>query len=226
MIRGLNTNIKRNGRIYHIQTEDSGVRSAFITAHLFLDGAVLAAVRTDYADIAGLPEEKLTVEVAERMRKAHRQMITRLTSGDFDEKKKNGRTAVKADSEIEELSDDSSLAEKNDAETNEEEGSSSMVPVSNADFQALLEYDDDDEYEEISLPPVKMRPVEKNENVSEPEEEEILPEPQASMTEKPLAGMSRTERVAAILRRFDEFPQPADFSVSERIRMLLDGDDK
>ena len=43
MIPGFNHNIKHKGRIYHIQTEDSGPKNPHIITHLFVGGNVLAS---------------------------------------------------------------------------------------------------------------------------------------------------------------------------------------
>jgi|GEM_PF-352595 len=226
MIRGLNTNIKRNDKIYHIQTEDSGVKSAIITAHLFLDGAVLAAVKTDYADIAEMPEETLVIEVAERMRKAHRQMINRLTSGDFDEKKKASKVAAKIESIV--LTDDSNVVEENDESVTTENDAQEKPQqvVTAADFQALLEYDDDDDDVEevktvVPLPKKKSEKHSEDKPQASPKEiEQENPKP-----EKTLAGMTRAERVVAILERFEVASDNEEYSVSAHIKQLLDGDE-
>ncbi len=223
MIRGLNTNIRRNDRIYHIQTEDSGVKSAFITAHLFLDGAVLASVRTDYADIADLPEEQLAAEVAERMRKAHRQMITRLTSGGFDEKKKTAFTESKSENVNAVLEDDSSLVDENEGDSLAERPNEAAAAAS--EFQALLEYDDEEDDEpEIKHLSVKQ-PLQTRVSAVvdvEPEDSEMTAEQRK--IDKSQDGMTRSERALMILSRFDAEQKTSDFSVSERIRQLLDGE--
>ena len=35
---GFNNNVRHRGRVFHIQTEDSGIRHARIVTHLFADG--------------------------------------------------------------------------------------------------------------------------------------------------------------------------------------------
>ena len=39
---GYNHNIPHRGRLYHVQTEDSGVEKAHIFTHVFYDGTIIA----------------------------------------------------------------------------------------------------------------------------------------------------------------------------------------
>ena len=86
MIPGLNSNIRHQGKIFHIQTEDSGVKYGHVISHLFLEGTILASVKTAYADLVELSEDEREPLVADLMRKAHRTMIRSLTSGAFNDK--------------------------------------------------------------------------------------------------------------------------------------------
>ena len=53
MVVGFNHNIKHKGKMYHIQTEDSGLENPHIITHLFVGGNILASKKTSYADIVG-----------------------------------------------------------------------------------------------------------------------------------------------------------------------------
>ena len=50
-VTGFNHNIKHKGKVYHVQTEDSGVNNPHIITHLFVGGNILASKKTSYADI-------------------------------------------------------------------------------------------------------------------------------------------------------------------------------
>ena len=51
---GFNNNVRHRGRIFHIQTEDSGVKSERIVTHLFADGGrIIKTARTEYAKAPG-----------------------------------------------------------------------------------------------------------------------------------------------------------------------------
>ena len=50
-VLGFNNNVRHRGRIFHIQTEDSGVKFARIVTHLFADGGrIIKTARTDYGE--------------------------------------------------------------------------------------------------------------------------------------------------------------------------------
>lgn len=82
---GLNQNISLNGEVYHIQTEDGGMKNPVVTTVLFKDGMILASKKTAYGDI--LRSDKLDVVVGEIMREQHRLILKQLKSGIFDAKK-------------------------------------------------------------------------------------------------------------------------------------------
>jgi hypothetical protein len=47
-ILGFNHNVRHLGRLYHVQTEDSGVGKPHIFTHLFHGGTILASKKSDY----------------------------------------------------------------------------------------------------------------------------------------------------------------------------------
>jgi hypothetical protein len=82
MIPGFNHNIKHKGRIYHIQTEDSGPKNPHIITHLFVGGNILASKKTEYTDILGKPDYEKTVR--SMMEEQHKQMLRNLVNGVYD----------------------------------------------------------------------------------------------------------------------------------------------
>jgi hypothetical protein len=81
--QGFNHNIKHRGRMYHIQTEDSGLDNPHIITHLFVGGNILASKKTSYADIAGA--ENLSQVVRELMEEQHKEMLRSLINGVYDD---------------------------------------------------------------------------------------------------------------------------------------------
>jgi hypothetical protein len=80
---GFNNNVKHNGRVFHIQTEDSGVHHPHITTHLFADGGrILRTERTDYRELLTAPD--LVAQLRQRMKEQHRAMFTALRQGQLD----------------------------------------------------------------------------------------------------------------------------------------------
>lgn len=82
MLTGYNTDFKFQGKIYHVQTEDGGTNSPYITSLLYHQGAILASRKTSYADI--LKADCLEEVVRELMMEQHKQMIRDLMQGRLD----------------------------------------------------------------------------------------------------------------------------------------------
>ena len=83
MVVGFNHNIKHRGKMYHIQTEDSGLENPHIITHLFVGGNILASKKTSYADIVGA--ENLLQVVRELMEEQHKEMLRNLINGVYDD---------------------------------------------------------------------------------------------------------------------------------------------
>ncbi len=82
MIPGFNHNIKHKGRVFHIQTEDSGPKNPHIITHLFVGGNILASKKTRYDEIVGQHEYENTVR--SMMEEQHKQMLRNLINGVYD----------------------------------------------------------------------------------------------------------------------------------------------
>jgi hypothetical protein len=79
MLVGYNTNVPYKGTIYHVQTEDSGVKNPVIITLLYLKGTILASKKTNYSHIASSPDFK--EKVRELMKEQHKNMIKELIAG-------------------------------------------------------------------------------------------------------------------------------------------------
>ena len=82
MLPGYNHNVQYKNRIFHIQTEDSGVNNPHIITLLYEKGNILSRKKTGYADI--LKTEKLNQVVKEMMQEQHKSMLKDLKNGTFD----------------------------------------------------------------------------------------------------------------------------------------------
>ncbi len=82
MVVGFNHNIKHQGKVYHVQTEDSGVDNPHIITHLFVGGNILSSKRSSYADQLAIPD--LDKHVRELMELQHKEMLRELVNGAFD----------------------------------------------------------------------------------------------------------------------------------------------
>lgn len=79
-VRGFNHNARHHGRVYHVQTEDSGVQKAHIYTHLFFGGTIIATKKSNYeADAVEETIKKL-------MQAQHKAVLKGLMHGDYDER--------------------------------------------------------------------------------------------------------------------------------------------
>ncbi len=80
---GYNNNVRHKNKVFHIQTEDSGIKRPHIITHLFMDGGrILKSVKTSYAEHLG--NEKLGDVVRQMMKEQHKAMFIALRDGQFD----------------------------------------------------------------------------------------------------------------------------------------------
>jgi ketol-acid reductoisomerase len=83
MVVGFNHNFRYKGEVYHIQTEDSGLKSPNIVTLLYQGGTILGSKKTSYADIAKVDNLEQVVE--ELMKEQHKGMLRSLKTGEYDE---------------------------------------------------------------------------------------------------------------------------------------------
>jgi hypothetical protein len=82
MITGFNTNVRHGGRLFHVQTEDSGKAYPHVISHVYFGGTILASEKHDYEDLLG--SEDLTEAVRALMEGQHKAMVARLKQGALD----------------------------------------------------------------------------------------------------------------------------------------------
>lgn len=96
MLLGYNHNVTYKGEVFHIQTEDSGVKNPHIITLLYREGVILCSKKTSYADI--LKIDNLEAVVEDLMKEQHKEMMRRLKSGEFDARAFPGQqSAVQAE---------------------------------------------------------------------------------------------------------------------------------
>ena len=84
MIVGFNHNVTYRGVGFHVQTEDSGLKSPQLITLLYHGGTIISSQKTTYADI--IKVDNLEQVVEELAKEQHKGMLRRLTSGEFDER--------------------------------------------------------------------------------------------------------------------------------------------
>jgi hypothetical protein len=81
---GYNTNVRHKGKLYHIQTEDSGVKRPHVITQLFADGGrIIASEKTSYEEHVGAGN--LADLVKQVMRDQHKRVFIGLRDGVYDE---------------------------------------------------------------------------------------------------------------------------------------------
>jgi len=80
---GFNTNVRHKGKVFHIQTEDSGIKHPHVITHLFADGGrILKSTKASYAELLNEPD--LTDRVRTLMKDQHKAMFMALRDGSLD----------------------------------------------------------------------------------------------------------------------------------------------
>jgi hypothetical protein len=82
MLLGKNTNVRHEGVVFHVQTEDSGVARPHVITHLYHQGTILASEKRSYAELVKRPD--LEARVRALMDEQHERMLGKLRSGELD----------------------------------------------------------------------------------------------------------------------------------------------
>ncbi len=82
MIVGFNHNVSYRSVDFHVQTEDSGLKSPNLVTLLYHGGIIISSQKTSYADIVKV--DNLDHVIEELAKEQHKGMLRRLTKGEFD----------------------------------------------------------------------------------------------------------------------------------------------
>jgi hypothetical protein len=83
-VLGFNNNVRHRGRLFHIQTEDSGIKFSRIVTHLFADGGrIIKTSRIDYLE--HIDKDDVSSIVRTLMKEQHRAMFAALRGGELDQ---------------------------------------------------------------------------------------------------------------------------------------------
>ncbi len=81
---GYNTNIRHKNKLYHVQTEDSGLGHPHVITHAFADGGrIVATLKTSYQDWVAFDDVSKRVE--RLMKEQHQNMLRALRDGKYSE---------------------------------------------------------------------------------------------------------------------------------------------
>jgi len=99
-LTGFNNNFRHKGKVYHLQTEDSGEGHPHIITHVFVDGHIIATRKTSYEHLT--EEADLKEHVRTMMREQHKAMALAIRDGMFDDDRPHAREVTEAPSKEEE----------------------------------------------------------------------------------------------------------------------------
>jgi hypothetical protein len=87
MLIGFNNDVEFKGKMYHIQTEDHGIKDGQITTIIFFSGQILDSNKISYlADLKGIEDEEEKKKIIKKhMVELHRNFYKRLFDGDYEE---------------------------------------------------------------------------------------------------------------------------------------------
>lgn len=94
MITGYNTDVPHSDVVFHVQTEDKGMASAFIESLVYVGGQVLAKKRTSYKSALDAGEGKK--QIVALMDRQHRLTIAEIHSGKYDQRIPGAKAADSA----------------------------------------------------------------------------------------------------------------------------------
>lgn len=81
MLVGYNNNVTYKGKVYHAQTEDSGLNNPIIVTLLYIKGTILASKKTSYSHLIGNKDIKKSVR--ELMKEQHKAILKELIAGKY-----------------------------------------------------------------------------------------------------------------------------------------------
>lgn len=81
MVTGFNTDVKYQGVVYHVQTEDKGPQTPMILTLIYKGGEILGSLRLMYADLLkGEDDEK---QIAQMMEDQHKAVMADVRKGKY-----------------------------------------------------------------------------------------------------------------------------------------------
>src|SRR5215216_7291661 len=83
MITGFNTDVRHDGRIYHVQTEDRGRENPVLESLVYIGGTIVAKKSTPYSEqlSSGATEEA----IASLLKRQHQVIIAAIKAGRIED---------------------------------------------------------------------------------------------------------------------------------------------
>ena len=83
MLTGFNSDVEYDGRVFHVQTEDKGLKNPTVESLVYTGGEIVGSTRSSYADLTGA-DGFSEAELHRRMEAQHKAVIREVMSGRYD----------------------------------------------------------------------------------------------------------------------------------------------
>ena len=83
MISGFNTDVKHRGVVYHVQTEDKGVRNPKVETLVYVGGSIIYTKAIPYDEILNTDKQQEIIQAI--MEEQHSQIMDDIRKGKFHE---------------------------------------------------------------------------------------------------------------------------------------------
>lgn len=82
MEKGYNSDLRLNGDLLHVQTEDWGLDSQLVVTRVFRNGAVIKSIKTSYSNLVSISDQNLRrKKIRESLRQQHQKILDLLQGG-------------------------------------------------------------------------------------------------------------------------------------------------
>jgi len=83
MITGFNTDVRHEGHVYHVQTEDVGKDNPILESLIYIGGTIVAKKRTPYAE--PINEDAQQATLASQLKRQHQVIIAAIKAGRIED---------------------------------------------------------------------------------------------------------------------------------------------
>jgi hypothetical protein len=82
LLSGYNNDVRFRGQVFHVQTEDGGIKNPFVRTQIFLQGSIVSMIQESYEPLLAI--RNLEAVVRKMMQEQHKDLIRRMVRGEFN----------------------------------------------------------------------------------------------------------------------------------------------
>jgi len=79
--KGINTDLSADGKNYHVQTEDWGIKNPYLVTRIYRNGAVLKTIKLPYQRVLEGKEQDFQETIRLAMKEQHYEILDLIHSG-------------------------------------------------------------------------------------------------------------------------------------------------